>query len=231
MKKFVQIGAGSANLDKSFEDGFTNFVKKNKKKAEIYVVEANSIHIKKLKKDWNKQKKIKIFNFAIVPDNIKQKKMMFYFSEKDSPDFQIFSNSRNFVRKHFKTGKILKKLVKCKTLSTFLRQNFLKQLEFLSLDIEVMDYDVLMNFNLKKYNIKNISFEHLHLSFFQKLMIIFKLIRHDYYFSGMGFDIRKSDWMFSKNFKEFTLRTFLLPFTPRRVWKKYSYSRLIKNCI
>ena len=74
MKKFVQIGAGSANLDKSFEDGFTNFVKKNKKKAEIYVVEANSIHIKKLKKDWNKQKKIKIFNFAIVPDNIKQKK-------------------------------------------------------------------------------------------------------------------------------------------------------------
>ena len=72
MKKFVQIGAGSANLDKNFEDGFTNFVK-NKKKAEIFVVEANSIHIKKLKKDWNKQKKIKIFNFAIVPDNIKQK--------------------------------------------------------------------------------------------------------------------------------------------------------------
>ena len=31
MKKFVQIGAGSANLDKNFEDGFTNFVKNKKK--------------------------------------------------------------------------------------------------------------------------------------------------------------------------------------------------------
>ena len=152
--------------------------------------------------------------------------MIFYFSEKDSPDFQIFSNSQDFVRKHFKSGKILKKLVKCKTLSTFLSQNSLKELEFLSLDIEGMDYDVLMNLNLKKFDIKNISFEHLHLSFFQKLLIIFKLIRHNYYFSGMGFDIRKSDWMFSKNFKQFTLKTFLLPITPRRIWKRYQFSTL-----
>ena len=36
---------------------------------------------------------------------------------------------------------------------TFLRQNFLKRLEFLSLDIEGMDYEVLMNFNLQKYDI------------------------------------------------------------------------------
>ena len=228
MKKFVQIGAGSANFDKNFEDGFTNFIKKNKKKAEVFVVEANSIHMKKLKKYWFKQEKLKIFNFAIVPDNIKDKKMIFYFSEKDSPDFQIFSNSQDFVRKHFKSGKILKKLVKCKTLSTFLSQNSLKELEFLSLDIEGMDYDVLMNLNLKKFDIKNISFEHLHLSFFQKLLIIFKLIKHNYYFSGMGFDIRKSDWMFSKNFKQYTLKTFLLPITPRRIWKRYSYSSLIK---
>lgn len=228
-KNLLQIGAGSANLDKNFEDGFTNFVNRNNKKKKVYIVEANSIHIKKLKKSWKKNKKIKIFNFAIVPDNIKQKKMIFYFCEKDAPDFQIFSNSYNFVKKHFKFGKILKKIVKCKTFSNFMNENQLKILEFISLDIEGMDYEVLMNLNLDKFEINNISFEHLHLSFFQKLMIVYKLTSHNYYFSGMGFDVRKSDWMFSKNYKRSLLKTFLLPFTPRRIWKRYSFSKLIKK--
>jgi len=101
-------------------------------------------------------------------------------------------------------------------------------LEFLSLDIEGMDFEVLISLDLKKFDIENISFEHLHLSFFQKLMIIHKLINHDYYFSGMGFDIRKSDWLFSKNYKQGLLKTVLLPFTPRRIWKKYSFSKFLK---
>ena len=45
MNKFVQIGAGSSDLDKNYEDGFANFIKKNNQDSEIYVVEANSIHI------------------------------------------------------------------------------------------------------------------------------------------------------------------------------------------
>lgn len=229
MKKFVQIGAGSANLDKNFEDGFTTFIKKNNQDSEIYIVEANSIHIKKLKKSWKRNKKAKIFNFAIIPDNNKLKEMVFYYCEKDSPDFQIFSNSKKFVKKHFNNGKILKKIVKCKSLSSFLNENSLKKIEFLSLDIEGMDYEVLMNLSLKKFNIKNISFEHLHLSFLQKLSIVYKLTSHNYYYSGLGFDVRKSDWMFSKNFKKHILMTFLLPFTPRRIWKRYSFSSLIKS--
>ena len=110
-----------------------------------------------------------------------------------------------------------------------MKNNHISSVDYLSLDIEGMDYDVIINLDLEKFYIKNISFEHLHLSFLQKIRIILKLIKNQYFFSGMGFDVRKSDWMFSKNFKQFTLRTFLLPFTPRRIWKKYSYSRLIKN--
>ena len=87
-----------------------------------------------------------------------------------------------------------------------------------------MDYDVLINFDLNKFKIKNISFEHLHLNFWEKIKIVIKLIRCGYFFSVMGFDLRKSDWMFTKNYQLKRLRTFLLPITPRRVWKKYSFS-------
>ena len=229
MRKYVQIGAGSSNLDKNFKDGFTNFLKQNNKKAEIFIVEANSIHLKKLKKIWKRYKKTQIFNFAIIPDNINQKKMTFFYSEKDSPDFQIFSNSIRFVRKHFTTGKIRRKIVKCKSLSVFLEQNFLKKIDFLSLDIEGMDYEVIKNFNFKRFDIKNISFEHLHLSFFEKIMIIYKLTLSDYFFSGMGFDLRKSNWMFTKNYKKFFLKTLFLPITPRRIWKKYDFSEFLKK--
>ena len=78
------------------------------------------------------------------------------------------------------------------------------------------------------FKIKNISFEHLHLSFIQKLLVVYKLTRYNYYYSGLGFDVRKSDWLFSKNYKKYVLRTFLLPFTPRRIWKRFSFSSLIQ---
>ena len=60
----------------------------------------------------------------------------------------------------------------CKPLSIFLSENSLDEIEFLSLDIEGMDFDVLMNIDLNKFKIKNISFEHLHLSFIQKLLVV-----------------------------------------------------------
>ena len=81
-----------------------------------------------------------------------------------------------------------------------------------------------MNLDLKKFDIKNISFEHLHLNFWQKVKIIFKFIKHEYFFSGMGFDLRKSDWMFTKNYNSKKLITIFLPITPRRIWKRYLFS-------
>ena len=86
-----------------------------------------------------------------------------------------------------------------------------------------MDYSVLINLDLKKIEIENISFEHLHLTFWQKIKIVTKLINNGYFFSGMGFDLRKSDWMFTKNYKSKKLTTILLPITPRRIWKKYKF--------
>ena len=199
--------------------------KKKKIKKKIYIVEANSIHLKNLKKFYSKEK-TEILNFAVIPDNLNKKRMIFFYSEQDKPNYQIFSNSKLFVRKHYPNGKIKKKIVNCIKLKNLLQKYKLFDIDYLSLDIEGMDYDVLFNLNLSKFKIKNISFEHLHLTFYQKIKIIFKLILNNYFFSGMGFDIRKSDWMFTKNYKNNVIITCLLPFTPRRIWKRYSFAKL-----
>lgn len=225
----IQIGSGSASLDTYIEDGFSNFIIKKKLKKNIYIIEANSIHIDNLKKFYSKYKNIKIFNLAISPDNTFLKKMVFFYCLNDAPNYQIFSNSKSFVTKHFPNGEIKKKTVECLRISEFLEKNNIKNIDYLSIDIEGMDYDVLINLNLNKFKIKNISFEHLHLSFFEKIKIVYKLIKHDYYFSGMGFDLRKSDWMFKKRYNLNKLKTYLLPITPRRIWKRYDFSSLKKN--
>lgn len=219
----VQIGSGSASLDTNIQDGFSNFIKKKKIDKRIFIVEANSLHLENLKRFYQNDKNVKIYNLAIIPDNMDQKKMDFFYCLEDSPDYQIFSNSKAFVKKHFPNGIIEKKTTDCLKISEFFKNNKITNIDYLSIDLEGMDYEVLLNLDLNFFLIKNISFEHLHLSFFEKIKIVYKLIKHDYYFSGMGFDLRKSDWMFRKSYTINKLKTYLLPITPRRIWKRYNF--------
>ena len=222
----IQIGSGSASLDTNIQDGFSNYIVSKNIKKKVLIVEANSIHINNLKKFYQKNVNVKIFNLAIIPDNIDLKTMNFFYCLEDFPNYQIFSNSKSFVKKHFPDGKIEKKSIECLRISEFFEKNDIDKIDYLSIDIEGMDYSVLMKLNLKKFKIKNISFEHLHLTFWQKIKIVYKFINNGYFFSGMGFDLRKSDWMFTKNYKNKKIQTFILPFTPRRIWKRYQFSTL-----
>lgn len=222
----VQIGSGSASLDTNIQDGFSNFIKKKNLVKKKFIIEANSIHLRNLKKLYKLDKNIKIFNLAIVPDNVFLKKIDFFYCIEDAPNYQLFSSSKLFVKKHFPKGTIKKKTVKSLRISEFLEKNHITSIDYLSLDIEGMDFEVLLNLDLKKFSIKNISFEHLHLSFWEKIRLIFKFIKFDYYFSGMGFDLRKSDWMFTKKYRLQKFKTFLLPITPRRIWKRYEFAQL-----
>ena len=223
---FIQIGSCSANLDTNIQDGFSNYVVSKNTKKKIFIIEANFIHIDNLKKFYQKNINVKIFNLAIIPDDVNLKIMDFFYCLEDFPNYQIFSNSKSFVKKHFPDGKIEKRSVKCLRISEFFDKNNIDTIDYLSIDIEGMDYSVLMKLDLKRFKIKNISFEHLHLTFWQKIKIVARLINNGYFFSGMGFDLRKSDWMFTKNYKYKKLQTIMLPITPRRIWKKYKFSTL-----
>ena len=222
----IQIGSGSANLDTNIQDGFSNYIISKNIQKKVFIIEANSIHINNLKKFYEKNKNVKIFNLAIIPDDIDLKIMDFFYCLEDFPNYQIFSNSKSFVKKHFPNGKIEKKSVECLRISKFFEKNNIDKIDYLSIDIEGMDYSVLMQLDLKRFKVENISFEHLHLTFWQKIKIVTKLINNGYYFSGMGFDVRKSDWMFTKDYNFKKLQTFLLPITPRRIWKRYQFSTL-----
>lgn len=222
----IQIGSGSASLDTNFQDGFSNYIISKNIEKKVFIIEANSIHMNNLKKFYQKNINVKIFNLAITPDDFDLNIMDFFYCLEDFPNYQIFSNSKSFVKKHFPDGKIKKKSVECLRISEFFDKNNIDKIDYLSIDIEGMDYSVLMKLDLKKFKIENISFEHLHLTFWQKIKIVTKLINNGYFFSGMGFDLGKHDWMFTKNYKYKKLQTLLLPITPRRIWKRYQFSTL-----
>ena len=222
----IQIGSGSASLDTNFQDGFSNYIISKNIEKKVFIIEANSIHMNNLKKFYQKNINVKIFNLAITPDDFDLNIMDFFYCLEDFPNYQIFSNSKSFVKKHFPDGKIKKKSVECLRISEFFDKKNIDKIDYLSIDIEGMDYSVLMKLDLKKFKIENISFEHLHLTFWQKIKIVTKLINNGYFFSGMGFELGKHDWMFTKNYKYKKLQTLLLPITPRRIWKRYQFSTL-----
>ena len=92
---FVHIGAGAGDLDPTtnFRDGFSELVKNHESNAKkVFIVEANPINIKKLKKCWKNYKSVKIFNFAIVSNKIKNEKIRFYYCKKDAPHFLVILN-------------------------------------------------------------------------------------------------------------------------------------------
>ena len=107
----IQIGSGSANFDTYVQDGFSNFIRKKKIEKKIFIIEANSIHLNNLKKFYEIDKNVKIFNLAIIPDNIDLKKMNFFYCLEDAPNHQFFSNSKSFVKKYFPNGVIKKQLL------------------------------------------------------------------------------------------------------------------------
>jgi FkbM family methyltransferase len=220
---FLHIGGGAGDLDPStgFRDGFSEFVKQhNSKNKNIFIVEANPSNINTLRKSWKKYKSVKIFNFAITSK--KKNKINFFFSEKDAPFFQLFSSDINHIKRHFPGSKIKTKKIKTISINNFLLKYFKnKKIDYFSIDIEGSDYEVIMSLDIRKYNIKNISLEYLHLSKFQKIKILKKLIKNDFSYYGFGLDHNKIDWFFKKKKSVWNnLVSKLLPFIHRKHYKR-----------
>ena len=154
----IQIGSGSASLDTNIQDGFSNYIISKNIQKKVFIIEANSIHINNLKKLYEKNKNIKIFNLAIIPDDVDLKIMDFFYCLEDFPNYQIFSNSKSFVKKHFPEGKIEKKSVECLKISEFFDKNNIDTIDYLSIDMEGMDYSVLMQLDLKRFKVEKYFF-------------------------------------------------------------------------
>jgi len=228
---FFHIGGGAGDLNPStnFRDGFSEFVKSHKSRNKnIFIIEANPVNIKKLKKTWKKYRSVKIFNIAISAKT--KKELKFFYSEKDAPHYLLFSNDINHIKRHFPKSKIKSKFIKAITINKFLDENFSNKLiDYFSIDIEGSDFDVIMALNFKKFKIKNISLEYLHLTKIQKTKILKKLLDNGYSYYGFGIDHMKIDWLFKKKSNWWNDKiSKLLPIIHRKHYKRLN-KLLIKN--
>jgi FkbM family methyltransferase len=202
MTIYVQIGAGAGDRDPraNFRDGFTEFVKKKKIKDKIILVEANPLNIPKLKECWKKYSNTKIFNIAIIPDNIKKKKIKLFYSKDDKPHFQVTSISKKHVEKFYPPSSIKEVEIKTLKISRFLKKVAANSnIEYLALDVEGIDFEILFNLNLKNINIKNISIETLHINKLRKKKLARHLLKNGFVYKGKGFDVNGYDTLFSKS--------------------------------
>ena len=194
----------------------------------IFIIEANPVNIKKLKKTWKKYRSVKIFNIAISAKT--KKELKFFYSEKDAPHYLLFSNDINHIKRHFPKSKIKSKFIKAITINKFLDENFSNKLiDYFSIDIEGSDFDVIMALNFKKFKIKNISLEYLHLTKIQKTKILKKLLDNGYSYFGFGIDHMKIDWLFKKKSNWWNDKiSKLLPIIHRKHYKRLN-KLLIRN--
>ncbi len=216
MSIFIQIGAcvGDQDPKTNFKDGFTSFIKENKnfKDERIILIEPNPANIDALKKCWNGYKHSEIYNIGLVPDNVDNDYLDFYYSEKDEPYYLSASFDINHVIKSFPNDKILNKKIKVEKINKFFNQQVKDQeVSYLAIDAEGLDLKLLISLDLNKFNIKNISIEVIHFSKKEKRQLINKMIENGYSFSGKGFDHQGFDYMFTRKLNFFLkLKTKLI---------------------
>ena len=202
MAFYIQIGSGAGDMDSSlnFQDGFTNFIKKKRleKNDKILLVEANPLIINKLHQCWKDFPNVKIFNLAIVGNNLNADTIDIFYTKDDQPYYQVTSHDIDHVKKHYPKSVIEKISVKSKKISDFLNEEVMNEkIEYLSIDAEGMDFEIIMSMDFTKHNIKYISVEFLHFGKNRK-KILSKLADAGYSFKGSGFDINGYDFMFEK---------------------------------
>ena len=155
---FIQIGMGNIN---DYKDPFFNFTKEKKG----ILIEANPLYINEIKKFYNSQK---ILNFYV--DNKEENSVKLYYV-KNLNEYRPFakgicSSSKNHLLKH---GILPKDIsfheVRSKKLSNIIKDNDIKKIDLLIIDVEGNELNIINNFIENSDLTPNIIFEYKHLHF------------------------------------------------------------------
>lgn len=159
--RIVQIGANKG------DDNLANYLKKNYKKLDFALfVEANPIHIKDLKECYKDYENVFIENIAIVPSSHKGKTLKLYSYQDDAPLYAVTSCIKSHISKHYNNfceEKLYEFEVPALTIDELFEKYNIKELDWLSLDIEGIDAEIILDVDWKKYNINRFEYEELHL--------------------------------------------------------------------
>ena len=200
---YLFLGTGVGDLDESvnYRCGFTEFIKKNyQPKDNIFLIEANKLHISKLKECWKSFKNVNIFNIAIARNNEDEGIKKFYYAEESAPHFQTCSMKIDHVMKHYPNSKKIKSFkVNAISINSFINKYLKNQsIDFCSIDLEGIDFEVFMSLNLAEFEIKKISIEFQHMSRKQIREMIKKFNKNSYSYMGYGYDHSKLNFLFEK---------------------------------
>ena len=193
IRSVIQIGANYGDDDLSW------YLKKNCPELDFALfIEANSIHVPRLKECYKNYENAIIENIAVkVPDNPSEE-LTIYYHTNDAPQYGIASCNIEHIYKHMefvpylKDGEIKSFTVPCVTMEDLFEKYNIKELDWLLLDVEGIDAELLLSFNWNKYKIKRVDFEHLHLGQYKDQI--------KNMFLEMGYNERNSlheyDWSF-----------------------------------
>jgi FkbM family methyltransferase len=163
-------------------DNLSKYIFKNYQELTLGLfVEANPIHIDKLKTCYSNYKNSIIENIAIKSHDHESDTLQIFFHDKD-PDKQVASFDINHVKKHeycWDSGDIHSFEVRALSLEALLNKYNLTDIDWLLIDIEGLEADIILNLDLNKYRIKKIEFEKLHLGS-NKSQILNKLASFGY---------------------------------------------------
>ncbi|AUP78174.1 FkbM family methyltransferase [Flavivirga eckloniae] len=157
---FIQVGA---NDGKRF-DPIYEFIKYNRLHVSGYVLEPIQDYFNDLKETYKDFPNIKPVNYAI--HNTLTETSIFKVAkqyEDKLPEFAL--GIASFDKDHHKKTNIpsqyiTEEKVKCTSLSAFINENNIKQLDLLVLDAEGYDYDIIMNMDFDSVSPSIIHFEH-----------------------------------------------------------------------
>jgi FkbM family methyltransferase len=200
---FIQIGAGAGDLDSraNNRDGFTEFIKKLPKNRikKIILVEPNPVNILLLRECWKDYPEVIIYELAIIPKNIIQNSIDFFYCPDDGPHFQVASINKQHIQKHYGNDAIIEKIVvNTKYIEYFINEITNEEVELLALDIEGIDAEIILDVNFNNLKIKYLSFEHIHLGN-NKNKVLSHLTNNNYKFIGNGVDHNGFDYLYIKN--------------------------------
>ena len=199
---FIQVGAGAGDLDPRMNnrDGFTEYVKNLDPKTinKIILVEPNPINIPKLKECWKDYPQAEILNIGICTSNTENRRITFYYADKDAPHYQVFSMIPEFVQAQYPSEPLRSIDVDCISLEELINRTVGNQpIEILALDIEGIDAEVILDTDWKNINCNFLSFEQIHLGD-KKVNVTTLLSDSKYSFVGSGLDHNGYDWMYQK---------------------------------
>jgi FkbM family methyltransferase len=200
---FIQVGAGAGDLDNKFDckDGFTEFIKNlpRERIKKIILVEANPMNIPKLRECWKDYPEATIYQLAIVPKNMKEDSITFYYHEDDGPHYQVTSVMKEHVLKHYSDESKVKTFrAPTKHLEDFIHEITTEEVELLALDIEGIDAEILLDIDYNNLKVKFLSFEYIHLGDNER-KVKMNLIHNNFQYFGKGIDHNGYDLLFIRS--------------------------------